>query len=58
MVDEKLSTDNVDVAMIYAAMKITTSYSHQDLTNELEDYARTYKAIRDAYEEGRELSAA
>jgi len=49
MTDDGLSTDNVDVAMMYVAMRITVGFSWQSPAEKAEAVAQAFKVLRRAY---------
>jgi hypothetical protein len=49
MADENISTDNVDVAMMYIAMRMTYGFSWTSVEEKAEKVAQAFKVLRRAY---------
>jgi hypothetical protein len=47
--NDDISTDDVDVAMVYAAMKMASRFNYQTWHEHADAYVVIYEAIRKAY---------
>jgi hypothetical protein len=47
--ERNISTDNIDVAMMYAALELTERSSYQDKERQMEAFTFIFKEIRKAW---------